>query len=180
MDESSFLNPAAAIKALRLLPGQRVVDFSAGAGFFARAAARAVGEGGMVWAIDSNPELLSRVKNVALAEGLHNVEIVQGNPEQANGTHLPTAGLDACLVVNMLFASTHKAGVAAEAARVLRRGGKLLVIDWTDSFGGLGPAPDSVVSEAQARAVFEPLGFSYSEDIRAGAYHWGCILSKTG
>ncbi len=178
MDESSFLNPNSAVQALGLLAGQRVADFASGAGFFARAAARAVGDGGMVWAVDINAELLGRVKNLALAEGLHNVEVVQGNVQQEGGSHLPAQGLDACLVVNLLFGSTNKAGVATEVARVLRRGGKVLVVDWTDSFGGLGPAEDHIVTEAVARAIFEPHGFQYVAPVRAGAYHWGCILQK--
>lgn len=178
MGETGFLNPAKAIHAAKLHEGMHVADFNAGAGFFARAAARAVGEGGVVWAVDVHREMLPRLKALALAEGLHNVEVMHGSVERPGGSHLPEGKFDSVIVANLLFSCDNKKGVAQEAHRVLRRTGRVLVIDWKDSYGGLGPHPDHVVSRDSARAIFEEQGFSRVEDIPAGAYHWGCIMRK--
>lgn len=175
--ESSFLNPSKALAALQLGAGQTVADFDAGSGFFARAAARAV-EPGVVWAVDANRELLPRLKNVAEAEGLLNVEVVAGSIERLGGTGLPDAHFDAVIIANSLFSVSDHAGVAAEAARVLKRGGKALVIDWEDSFGGLGPAPEHVVGAEKARQLFERAGFVCDGEADAGAYHWGLLFRK--
>lgn len=167
-----------ALAALQLMPGQSVADFDAGSGFFTRAAARLVNPG-VVWAVDANRELLPRLRNLALAEGLHNVEVVAGNIERLGGTHLPAGQFDAVIVANSLFAVDHKAAVAAEAARVLKAGGKALVIDWEGSFGGLGPHPGHVVRAAQAAELFGAAGFAPAGDAPAGQYHWGLLFRKS-
>ncbi len=159
------------------MPGQTVADFDAGSGFFARAAARAVAPG-TVWAVDANADLLPRLKSLAAGEGLHNIEVVAGNIEKVGGTHLPTGTFDAVTIANSLFAVDDRAGVAAEAARVLKRGGQALVVDWQDSFGGLGPAPKDIVTAAEAVKLFEAAGFEAVGKTQAGAYHWGLIFRK--
>lgn len=177
--ESSFLTPAKALSALNLMPGMQVADFDAGSGFFTRAAAHLVAPGS-VWAVDPNRELLPRIKSVALAEGLHNVEVVAGSIERLGGTHLPAGQFDAVIIANSLFTADDKAGVAAEAARVLKAGGTVLVIDWEDSFGGLGPAPEHVVSAKDATEAFEAAGFTVAGEAPAGSYHWGLLFRKGG
>lgn len=166
------------VRAARLTEGARVADFAAGGGFFARAAARAVAPLGRVWAVDADPELLARLKNLAHAEGIHTVEVVRGNVEKPGGSNLEERSVDWVILVNGLFSSHNKGGIAAEASRVLRRGGKVLLVEWKDSFGGLGPAPEHVVSAAAATQTFAEHGFALVGDIPAGPYHWGCILQK--
>ena len=127
MEESSFLNPAKALAAAHLHEGMSVADFGAGSGFFARAAARAVGEGGVVWAVDAHQDLLPRLKNLALAEGLHNIEVMRGDLERPGGSHLPALRFDLVIAANVLFSAENKEALAAEAARVLRKGGRALI-----------------------------------------------------
>lgn len=155
----------------------RVADLAAGAGFFTRAAARLVAPG-EVWAVDPNPEMLARLKNVALQEGLQNIEVMRGDIERAEGSHLPKASFDAALLVNALFAAKRPATVAAEVYRIVKRNGRVLLIDWSDSHGGLGPHPDHVVSEEAGVAAFTGAGFALVGKAPAGAYHWGVILKK--
>ncbi len=178
MAESSFLNPAAAVAAAGVHEGMKVAEFGAGSGFFTRAAARAVGAGGVVWAVDLNSDLLSRLKNLSLGEGLHNVEVLRGDIQHLGGTHLPEDSFDFCIIANVLWALECKPCLAQEAARILKRGGKVLAIDWSGSWGGLGPQPRDVVGKADALKLFEAHGFAKAGDVPAGAYHWGCILKK--
>ena len=176
--ESSFLHPAKVIYAAGVHEGMKIADFDAGSGFFTRAAARAVGVGGEVWAVDAQPEALPRIKNLALQEGLRNVEVVRGNVEHLGGTNLRDATFDFCIVANTLFTVECKSCLAGEAARILKKNGKVLLVDWRDSFGGLGPQPEHLVKESEMRKLFEENGFVYRGDVPAGAYHWGCILQK--
>ena len=178
MEKSSFLNPALVVRAARLYEGLKVADFGAGSGFFTRAAARLVGERGIVWAVDVHQDLLPRLKNLALAEGLRNVEVVCGDVEKQKGSHLPEGNFDVVIISNLLFGAEHKVAVAREAHRVLRGGGRALVVDWKGSFGGLGPQESHVVTAAAARSIFESEGFMHIEDVPSGAYHWGMILKK--
>src|SRR5437660_1553055 len=112
-----FLNPEAALSAVRVQEGMRVADFHAGAGFFTRAAARRVGTQGRVWAIDADHDRLARLKNIAELEGLEHIEIVHGNIERRGGTLLPDESIDMVLVVNTLFTCEDKEMCAEEAWR---------------------------------------------------------------
>lgn len=189
VEESTFLNPKKTLEAAGLREGQRIADFGSGSGFFTRAAARLVGPSassgsstGVVWAVDINPELLTRVKNLALAEGLSNVEVMRGDVERAGGSNLPDAHFDFVLCTNLLFGIEHKNALVGEVRRVLKNSGKALVVDWRASYGGLGPHQDMVVSQAAARDLFEAGKFSFVDPpaggIPAGEYHWGMVIRK--
>lgn len=172
------MSPAAAIAAAHISQGSRVADLAAGSGFFTRAAARAAGPDAQVWAVDPSQEMLVRLKNLALSEGIHTIEVVRGTPEKRGGTHLPDATIDFCILANALFSLHDKDAAAQEAYRVLRKAGRLLLIDWSASHGGLGPHEGHVVSKEDARKIFEHAGFVHAEDIPVGGYHWGLIMRK--
>lgn len=176
--DTSFLHPARTLEAAHVYEGMRIADFSAGAGFFTRAAARLVGERGVVWAVDANRELLPRLRNLAEAEGLHNVEVVCGNVEQEEGSHLPAHSFDMVLLANTLFAAGDRRGVLREVARVLKPEGRALLVDWSDSHGGLGPHQEHVVTQAEAKEMCSKNGFEYVQDVPAGAFHWGFLVRK--
>ncbi len=178
MAESLFLNPTRALQAAKLHDGQRVADFGAGSGFFTRAAGRLVGGRGLVWAVDVHQEMLPHIKKLALEEGLHNVEVVHGNVESAGGSHLPEENFDLVIMANLLFGVDHKDAVVKEAKRILRPGGRVLVIDWTDSYSGMGPHPDHVITADHAQTLFELGGFEYVEPVAAGSHHWGFLARK--
>ena len=61
----------------------------------------------------------------------------------------PDASVDAVIISDLLFHVEHKNQVLQEAHRILRAGGRILVVDWRESFGGVGPEPDHVISEGE-------------------------------
>ena len=156
----------------------KVADFGTGSGFFARAAARAVGPNGVVYAIDIHREMLERLSNLAPAEGLQNIEYIQGDLETVHGSALPDMVLDAVMVCNFLFQTEDPEKVIEEAWRVLRKGGRLILIDWKDSFNNMGPHKDHVVTKEKATAIALRGGFELMEEIPCGTYHYGLILKK--
>ena len=178
MDAGSFLNPSEAVGHLKLHEGMLVADFGAGGGFFTRAAAREVGPEGEVWALDANGELLTRIKNLSIGEGLHNVQILRGAIDKKGGTALPKEHFDSAILANVLFSVEDKQGLVQELHRILKKIGRVLVIDWSGSHDGLGPHQDHVVIERDARTLFESAGFTYVEAVPAGAYHWGFVMRK--
>jgi SAM-dependent methyltransferase len=84
--------------------------------------------------------------------------------------------VDAVIVSNVLFQTDSKYGVALEAKRILKPDGKVLLVDWQDSYGGLGPDPDHVFTEAQAEEVFKEAGFIVDNRFNAGDHHYGLVF----
>lgn len=173
-----FSQPEKNIEQFSVDPGMKVADLGSGAGFYTLVLSKHVGKTGKVFAVDIQQELLMKLKNEAFAKGLDNIEIIWGDVDELNGSHLADNSIDRVLVANTLFQADDREAVAKEAYRILKPKATALLIDWTDSFGGLGPHASRVVKPEQGRVVFEKAGFSFLRDIRAGDHHYGMIFTK--
>ncbi len=172
-----FSSPRENILQLGLREGMKVGDFGAGSGHYARAAAAIVGHGGRVYAIDVQEDVLKHLKLNSHVHHQAIMEMVWGDIEKLGGTHLRDATLDAVILANTFFQVENRAELLAEMRRVLKPGGKFMVIDWAGSYGGIGPAPEKVVSEHDAEAFFINGGFHKVKSFRAGAHHYGVIFT---
>ena len=174
-----FAIPDKNIKQFGLSEGMKVADLGSGSGHYTLAAARMVGTSGEVHAVEVQRELLQRFKEEIEDEGFRNITVTWGDIEEEGGTKLRDNSMDAVILSNILFQVEDKEGTIREARRILKPGGRVLVIDWTESFGGMGPEEGAVVKEENARRLFESLGFAFGSTIDAGAPHYGFIMKKT-
>jgi demethylmenaquinone methyltransferase/2-methoxy-6-polyprenyl-1,4-benzoquinol methylase len=118
-----------AVIAAAARPGQRVLDLAGGSGDLTRLLAKAVGAQGEVALVDINPRMLAEGRDRLLNEGLvDNLRIVQANAEA-----LPFAPryFDLVTIAFGLRNVTHKDVALAETYRVLRPGGRLLVLEFS-------------------------------------------------
>jgi len=173
-----FSDPKENIKQFVLDRGMVVADFGAGSGGYTIPAAKAVGSRGLVYAIDVQQELLSRIKNNANKEKLENVDTIWGDVEILGGSGLKGESVDAVIVSNILFLVDDKNSLVQEVSRVLNRTGKVLVVDWKDSFGGLGPRQDDIVTVLDIKSIFEKYDFMLHHEINAGSHHYGLVFKR--
>lgn len=173
-----FSNPVKNIEQLGLISGMSVVDFGAGSGFYSMSLAKEVGKNGRVYAIDVQKDLLQKIKNEAKLRGLSNLEIIWGDVEKVGGTKMRDGSVDVVVIANILFQAEDKNNVCSEAKRILKVGGKALVIDWLDSFGGLGPTKENVFLLSSAKDIFQNNGFALNKEFDAGDHHYGLIFKK--
>ncbi|MBK5215550.1 MAG: class I SAM-dependent methyltransferase [Candidatus Pacebacteria bacterium] len=171
-----FTNPEQNILHLGLSDGMRVADFGAGTGFYSKAASARVGYSGKVYAIEVQKDLVKKLESDIKHWGLSNIECIWGDIERLNGTKISDHSMDAVIISNVLFQAEDKLGVVGEALRVLKKGGKLLLIEWMESFGGMGPTKEHVISPTYARELFEKRGFKFEENITTSAHHYGIIF----
>lgn len=173
-----FVAPSVVATHFHLREGDHVADFGAGAGHFVAALSRAVGGQGRVYACDIQKQHIEKLEIRKRDERLTNLEPLWCDIEAAQGIALPDRALDGGILVNTLFQFEKKEAALLEIARVLRAGAKLFVIDWSESFGSMGPAPQAVVSEDAARSLLEHAGFSFQRSFDAGRHHYGLAFQK--
>ncbi len=178
----SFLHPSITNKFLEILPGMRIADFGCGSGHWAIILARAVGPSGKVFAIDVQESALEATRAQARFMHLANIETIRANVEIPGATMLKDATIDAVMISNMLFQADEKADVAGEAARIIKPGGRVFLIDWdaaTESAAPrLGPPLAERVTRQDAEQLFMSQGFRFEKEFTAGSHHYGLIFRK--
>jgi ubiquinone/menaquinone biosynthesis C-methylase UbiE len=175
---ANFSNPLKNIESLGVSEGSAIADFGSGVGHYVLPLLDIVGEDGHVYAIDIQKDLLGRIKNEAESKGFKNLETIWGDVEREGGSKIKSEALDYLIASNILFQLEDKKTFAKECARVLKSGGKLLFIDWSESFGGLGPTKEMVVDEDFSKKLFEGANFSLNKKVEAGAHHYGLVFVK--
>jgi ubiquinone/menaquinone biosynthesis C-methylase UbiE len=171
-----FSNPDKNIEQFHVDPGMKVADLGSGPGFYVLALAKAVGETGKVFAVDIQQELLNKIKSDAVREKLDNIEYVWADLEEERGTLMSDHVVDRVVIANTLFQVENRKVLVREALRILKPKGRLLLVDWTDSHGGLGPTQNSIITPENAEKLITEAGFVLEKKISAGDHHYGLVF----
>lgn len=119
-------------------PGERVLDVAGGTADLSLAFAKRVGETGQVWLTDINHAMLSRGRDRMLDQG-YTHPATQCDAEKLP---FPDNHFDIVTVAFGLRNMTHKDQALTEMRRVLRPGGRLLVLEFSKVWAPLAPAYD--------------------------------------
>jgi len=115
------------VQVANLKPGERALDIAGGTGDLARAFARKVGETGLVVHTDINEAMLRQGRDRLLDEGL----ILPTSLADAEKLPFKSESFDLVSVAFGLRNMTHKDLALAEMCRVLKPGGRLLVLEFS-------------------------------------------------
>jgi len=118
--------------------GDRVLDVAGGTADLSLAFAKRVGASGQVWLTDINHAMLAVGRDRVLDRG-YALPVAQCNAEKLP---FPDNWFDCVTVAFGLRNMTHKDVALAEMRRVLRPGGRLLVLEFSKVWKPLGPAYD--------------------------------------
>jgi ubiquinone/menaquinone biosynthesis C-methylase UbiE len=173
-----FVDPAVVVSHFHIREGDMVADFGAGSGFYVELLAKKVGGQGRVYACEIQKELVEKIGTIARQKGLFGVHPLWCDLEQVRGVKIADSTLDGGVMINTLFQLEDKVTALHEVARTLRSGGKFFIVDWSDSFGGLGPQPAQVLPSLEAQSLAEENGFVYERSFDAGDHHYGLAFRK--
>lgn len=126
------------IELANVRPGERVLDVAGGTADLSLAFAKRVGEAGEVWLTDINHAMLAVGRDRVIDKG-YLLPVAQCDAEK-----LPFADnyFDLVTVAFGLRNMTHKDVALAEMRRVLRPGGRLMVLEFSHIWKPLAPAYD--------------------------------------
>lgn len=118
--------PKEVIAALELTPGMKVGDVGAGTGYFEPWLSRAVGETGLVYALDVEADMVRYMKERMAREKLANVQ-----PTVVGAEDLGVVDLDRLLFVDVWHHIPNREAYAIKVRNALKPGGKVVIVDFT-------------------------------------------------
>lgn len=176
---SGLLDVRDLLSRAQIAPGMHIADFGAGqTGHLVFPAAQIIGEHGIVYAVDILPDVLTEIKKRAALNSWLQIKPVWADIELENGVAIPKQTLDVVFIVNVLHNAKKMPVVLAEADRLLKNKGRLVIVDWVQKIGSLGPDPvhqlnfDLLITWARERE------YAVQEDFSVSSYSRGLILFK--
>ncbi len=148
-ERDQWQHPADIVQALNLKAGDSVVDFGAGAGYFAVKLADTVGNDGQVVAVDLRRLSLIFLRIRTVLAGKHNVRTIVGDTDDP---HLPAGAADAVLIANTYHELSAPEKILGQLMRALRPGGRLVIVDRMASSGEHG-GENTDIHQADPAAV---------------------------
>ena len=139
---------------LGIKQGSHVADIGAGSGWFTVRSARRVGQTGLVYAVEINPEYVRHIKRRAKREKLTNIRTVLGKP---GDPRLASASIDAALLLKTYHEIAQPIAFLRRLRDGLRPRARLGIIDRSGKGDDHGVNADVVIKEA-AEAGFTLVG----------------------
>lgn len=179
MDQHPLVDPHLLFEKARLHPGMHIADFGCGrTGHIVFPASLAVGDKGIVYAVDILKEVLENVKKRAAESNLYNIHTVWANVEEAGTIAIPPKSLDAVFIVNVLYYNAKPEQILAAAAELLKEKARIIIIDWKHKLATLGPEEKRLLDFYTLTQWAIRSGFVVQEEFEPTAYNKGLVLFK--
>lgn len=171
-------DPKAILENAGVSEGEIVADFGCGVGFFVMEIAKIVGTSGKVFAIDISKEILDSLKTKAIDSGMRNIYGIFADLEKPSATGLDDNSTDVVLMINLLYLIKNKEAVLAEAHRILKKDGKLVIMDWSEGGQHTMIGKDQIVSNKEIKELTRKLNFKKLKTFEAGLAHEVNVFRK--
>jgi ubiquinone/menaquinone biosynthesis C-methylase UbiE len=163
---------------MELQAGMTVADFGCGTGYFSLPIAKKIGEEGVVYALDILPEKLEVIESQVKMRNITNIIAKRVNLENKEGSQLGAGSADWVIMKDVLFQNKNKNQMLMEAKRILKDGGKILIIEWKKENTPIGPDNKIRISKEELKKLIIENGLGILKEINAGNFHYCLILIK--
>ena len=130
-------------------------DIGCGPGYFTLPIAKKVKK---VLAVDVKEQMLNICKSRAADMNLENIEYIKSNENRLN---IDTSSVDVVLLVNVYHEFPDDGKMISELNRILKKDGKLFLIDWHYEEMDFGPPLEHRIPEKTLIAELKSAGFSF-------------------
>ena len=175
-EREAWQKPDAVVDALDLRIGDCVVEVGSGTGYFTSRIARATGAKGRVIAVDAQERMLDALRARCEKEELDNVDLFAA-PGENTTIQADTANL--VFLANVAHEFDDLAAALSEATRMLRRDGRVAVLDWVDEKTEVGPPLDHRLSETDLRLAADAAGLRPMATHTFLPHHYYVVFERT-
>jgi len=154
--------------ALDLKPTDTVADIGAGTGYFAR---RFALHAGRVYAVDIDTKLLAMVR----AKAPVNLETIVAAPDDP---HLPQHSVDVVFFCDVLHHIENRPAYYLKLAKVLKPGGRVVVIDFYKRPLPVGPPESMKLSDKEVTTEFQKASFALSKRLDMLPYQYFLFFER--
>jgi ubiquinone/menaquinone biosynthesis C-methylase UbiE len=178
---SSFglIDAARLLGELQLKGGDTFLDLGCGEGNYTLAFAGQIGPGGLIYALDLWEPGLEALQQKAAAAGYKNIRALKVNIGQA--LPLEADSIDYALMATVLHDLVEFQmgdGALKEAARVLKPGGTLAIVEFKKVEGPPGPPLSIRLAPDEVEKVAAPFGFKQTRLAEVGPYNYLLLFTK--
>jgi len=175
-----LVDPFRALERAGIRSRMRVADIGCGAlGHWTFPAAQLVGPKGTVYAVDILRDALDLLERRAKVDAYANIQYVWSDFDRYGAARIPDGEIDLALLTNNIPQSERPAHLVKELARLVKRGGTALVVDWKPSANGWGASYLRRVGAEEVKAAFDIPEFDLREVFDAGPAHYALVFSRT-
>lgn len=159
------------------MQGQVVADLGCGNGFYVLPAAQLVGSSGTVIAVDVVENKLGATVSIANQFGYKNVKIVKADLEKPL-MDVPENSCDMVIVGNILHEVKQTDMLIRNMYRILKTGGRVMVVEWKRSATPFGPPLDKRIEQEKLEILLMQAGMRKVKELQADGYHYAMLFEK--
>jgi len=171
-DRKTWHNVDEILELIELKQNYIVADLGCGSGYFTIPFSYKVKK---IYGIDLQKEMLDFLAKKIQHCNLNNIELLLSKEDKIP---LEDQSVDLLITVNTLHEFRTKEKVIGEIQRVIKSGGKAIVIDFMKKNMDFGPPLEIRISKNQAKQLFEERGFKFIKSHEL-LYHYLIIFQKT-
>ena len=161
------------VKSLNLTAGMHIADIGAGTGFLSREIAKIAGEQGQVFAVDIQPEMLGKLKN--LQKTYRNITPILASDQKTN---LAPKSADLAIMVDVYHELAYPFEVIQDTIQALKKNGRLVLVEYRGEDDSVPIKPSHKMTEAQIIKEMRVHGLHHEKTIKSLPWQHIVIFTK--
>ncbi len=157
-ERDAWQKPDDVVKALQVRPGDIVADIGAGTGYFTRRLAVAVGSEGKAIGLDIEQSMVDHMKEEANKLNLSNYD---ARVVKTDDPELVPESVDMVFLCNTYHHIGDRVEYFKKAAKGLKSGGRLVIVDFYNKENPVGPPPDHTLAKSVVMKELKEAGFKH-------------------
>lgn len=155
--------------------GMTIADIGCGTGYCTVPLAAMIGEGGRVYACDISQEMLDELNDKIER---WDIGTIFTKLSQENSIPIEDNSVDFIFLSMLIHELDSPPAFLSELKRILKKGGRIGIVDWEKLESEVGPPQDERTSMAEAVEMMAQEGLSTIKNEMIGSYHYAILSAR--